>query len=284
MWRTVWRNKYLLLLLFLSFNAIVARGLWNASRDPIVRRATLLLDDWPADAPPMRILFLSDTHVAGPNMPPERLTGILTTLSNQLQPDIILAAGDFHSGMDFATRHYSPRQQTQPFASASAPLGIVAVMGNHDHWANARAIARGLRAAGVTLLDNQAVRRGPLIIGGLDDMVTHHARVRDTLREMDALGEGPRILLSHSPDIIPSLPRRFDLIVAGHTHCGQVRFAGIGGIYYSSRFGDRFDCGLKVDNGQRLVVTAGIGTSILPIRFGAPSDVWLLTLGRRGGG
>lgn len=257
---------------------LIAKGLWNARAEPLVRAATVGAADWPADAPALRLLLISDTHVAGPDMPPERLRAILRRL-NRLQPDLILLAGDFHSGKTVATRHYSAAELTAPFAEAKARLGVVAVLGNHDYWFQPEPIAQGLRAAGVTVLRNEAIRRGPLIIGGVDDAVTHHANLKRSYAAMDALGAGPRILVSHSPDVLPDLPSPVAAVFAGHTHCGQIVLPVVGALSYASRYGDRFACGAIRDHGQMLFVGAGLGTSILPLRYGAPPDVWLVTLG-----
>ncbi|NIJ35735.1 hypothetical protein FHR22_000384 [Sphingopyxis panaciterrae] len=272
------RGRVWLIGLLLFALAIVGKGLWNARAEPIVRTATIAVAGWPADTPPMRVLLISDTHVAGPDMPPERLRAILRRL-NRLKPDLILLAGDFHSGKNVATRHYSAAEVTAPFAEAKARLGVVAVLGNHDYWFQPEPIARGMRAAGVTVLRNGAVRRGPLIVGGVDDEVTRHDNLKRTYAAMDRLGPGPRILVTHSPDIVPELPAPVAAVFAGHTHCGQIALPVVGALSYASQYGDRFACGAMTDHGQRLFVGAGLGTSILPLRYGVPPDVWLVTLG-----
>lgn len=266
------------MLLVLLGLLLIGRGLWNAGADPIVRTASVELADWPTDAPPMRVLLVSDTHVAGPDMPPERLASILRRF-NGLKPDLILLAGDFHSGKTLSTRHYSAAELTAPFAQAKAKYGVIAVLGNHDYWFQPEPIAKGLKAAGVTVLRNQAVRRGPLIVGGVDDEVTNHDNVKRTYAAMDALGPGPRILTTHSPDIVPDLPAPVDAVFAGHTHCGQIALPFVGPLSYASKYGDRFGCGAMTDGGQKIFVGAGLGTSILPLRYGVPPDVWLVILG-----
>lgn len=276
--RRRWRRW--LLLLSLLVVAIVAKGVWNARAEPIIRHATLTLADWPAGEPAMRVLLISDTHVAGPDMPPERLRAILGRL-NKLKPDLILLAGDFHSGKNLATSHYSAAELTAPFAEAKARLGVVAVLGNHDYWFQPEPIAKGLEAAGVTVLRNTAVRRGPLIVGGADDEVTKHAKIAQTYAAMARLGAGPHILVSHSPDIVPDLPASVDAVFAGHTHCGQIALPLVGALSYASKYGDRFACGEMTDREQKIFVGAGLGTSIVPLRYGVPPDVWLVTLGPR---
>ena len=268
--------RWLILAALLALTVLGA-GYWNATRDPIVRRATLTLADWPQGAPPVSLLLISDTHVAGPDMPPSRLRRIFDSL-NKLNPDVVLLAGDFISEKRVATRLYPPDELTAPFAVLRSWLGVFAVMGNHDHWSNAPAIAAGFRKANVVVLSNEAVRVGPVIIGGVDDEFTGHDNLAATFAAMDALGRGPRVILSHGPDIVPHLPAPVAFVAAGHTHCGQIALPVIGAITYVSRYGSRFACGLINDRGQRVVVAAGLGTSIVPLRFGAPPDVWLITL------
>lgn len=272
----------MLLLLILIGVAIIGRGLWNATRDPIVRRAYVGVADWPANAPPVTVLLLSDVHVAGPDMPPERLDRLVRGF-NALQPDLFLIAGDLHSGKAVATSLYSTDQIAASLARLRAPLGTIAMLGNHDYWYRPQAQAKALRDRDVTVLANQAVRRGPLIVGGIADEFTRHADIPATYAAMDALdsptGSTPRILVTHGPDVVPDLPRPVAALFAGHTHCGQIVLPLIGRVATSSRYGARFACGDMTDNGQRLFVGAGLGTSILPLRYGAPPDVWLVTLG-----
>lgn len=257
--------------------AVVGKGYWNATRDPIVREATVRVADWPDGAAPVKVLLVADTHVAGPDMPPERLVRIIDDL-NRLQPDLVLLAGDFISEKRLATRLYTPRELAAPFGRLKARLGVVAVLGNDDHWAEPRAIADELRKAKAVVLSNDATRAGPLVIGGVDDEFTDHDNLAATYAAMDRLGQGPRVILSHGPDIVPDLPKAVSVVVTGHTHCGQIVLPFVGAISYVSRYGNRFACGLIDDRGQRVVVTAGLGTSVLPLRYGAPPDVWLLTL------
>ena len=88
-------------------------------------------------------------------------------------------------------------------------------------------------------------------------------------------------MISHSPDLARTLPADMPLLVAGHTHCGQIAPWPIGPIFTASNHGLRYACGIVRERGRALVVTAGLGTSGLPLRLGAPPDMWLLTLGPR---
>jgi predicted MPP superfamily phosphohydrolase len=267
-----------LLLLALSGVALLAKGYWNATRDPMVRTAMVAVADWPAGQPPLKLLLLSDIHVAGPDMPPERLARIVVQL-NRLRPDLVLIAGDLVSEKRSATHIYTAAEVVAPLGKLRAPLGVVVAPGNHDHWFKPDALRGELEQRGLRVLQNEAIRLGPLIVGGVDDDYSGHDDVPATLAAIDRLGAGVPLLLTHSPDIIPDVQRPVAAIFAGHTHCGQIRFPFVGALTYVSRYGDRFACGDMTDDGQRIFVGAGLGTSLLPLRYLTPPDAWLVTLG-----
>lgn len=272
------RAGFLLLALLLLGLAVTGRGYWNATRDPIIRTAALTVADWPKGAPAVRVLLISDIHVAGPDMPPSRLRRLVRQF-NALRPDLILIGGDLVSEKRVATHIYSPAEIVAPLGDLRARLGTVVTLGNHDHWFDPARLTAELRRHGITVLANQAVRRGPLIVGGVDDDFSGHDDVAATFAAMDSLPAMPRVLVTHSPDIVPDLPAPVTVVFAGHTHCGQIALPLVGAISYVSRYGNRFACGAINDAGQRVFVGAGLGTSILPLRFGAPPDAWLVTLG-----
>ncbi|HEX8525452.1 metallophosphoesterase [Allosphingosinicella sp.] len=129
----------------------------------------------------------------------------------------------------------------------------------------------------VAQINSEAARVGPLAIGGLDDDFIHRSDLTATLAKLRRL-EGARLLLSHSPDPFADLPADIPLMLAGHTHCGQLRFPLVGAFTYESRYGARFGCGRIDEGGKTLIVSAGLGTSVLPLRLGAVPDLWLIEL------
>ena len=257
--------------------AIYAYGTWCAQADPIVRRAAIAFPSWPADTPALRVALLSDIHMSRPDMSTARLSRIVAQV-NALKPDLVLITGDYMSTKALALRNYTPAQALAPLAGLRAPLGVFTVYGNHDHWVKTADIRAALQANGVHILVNAMAKVGPLTIGGLDDLVTGHARPRPLFAAMAPL-TGPKLLLSHSPDIFPEVPDSIALTLAGHTHCGQIVLPGIGPLTTGSIYGTRYVCGMVREGGRTLIVTGGLGTSILPIRLGAPPDLWFLTLG-----
>ena len=256
--------------------AFAGYGYWEALRDPVVRTAAIGMADWPEGQAPLRVALLSDLHVAGPDMPPARLARIVEQV-NALKPDMVLIAGDLVSDKRVSTHRYSEDEAIAPLGSLRARFGVVAVLGNHDHWRSTAGIRYALEANRVTVLSNSVIRRAGLIIAGADDDFTGRADPAALARAATPL-KGPVVALSHSPDIVPALPPRFALVLAGHTHCGQIALPLIGRPATMSRYGDRFACGLIREGERTIIVGAGLGTSLLPLRIGAPPDLWLLNL------
>ena len=277
--RRNWKSRLRRLLTVLAVIGLVLAmlGYWNATRDPIVRQASLAVSGWPQGEAPLKVLLVSDIHVAGPDMPPARLRRIIGEL-NRLKSDVVLIAGDLVSEKRTATHIYTASQVVAPLADFRARLGTVAALGNHDHWFDPAALASELRRHGIRVLENEAAGIGPLVVGGVGDEFTGHDDLAATYAAMDQLPAKPRIVMTHSPDIVPDLPQPVAAVFAGHTHRGQISLPLIGPISRMSRYGHRFACGAINDSGQAVFVAAGLGTSILPLRFGAPPDVWLVTL------
>lgn len=248
-----------------------------AKRDPIVRRTEISLSGWPTTETSLKLLLVSDVHVAGPDMPPERLAKIVGQM-NALHPDIILFAGDFVSDKTVSTHRYSADKAIAPLGKLHARLGVLAVLGNHDHWRDKMAISNALAKNNVAVLNNEVKKIGPLVIGGVDDDFTDNSDLPKTLQEISK-HKGISIILSHSPDIFPYIPNDIPLTLAGHTHCGQIMIPLFGAISTASKYGGRYGCGIIKENEKMMIVGAGLGTSILPLRLGAVPDMWLVTIG-----
>ena len=272
--RTVLR---LFLVLVLAGSGLIAFAYATAVSEPVVRNARVAAAGWPFGTPPLRLLLLSDVHVGGPDMPPARLRRIVERI-NGLAPDIVLIAGDLVTDKRLATRHYSHDEAVAPLAALRPRLATVAVLGNHDHWRDAAAARRALARAGIRLLENGAVQLGPVAVGGLDDDFTDRADLPATLKALRAL-RGPKLILSHSPDPFADPAPDVFLMLAGHTHCGQVAPPFVGPLSTMSDYGRRYACGIVREGGRTLVVTAGLGTSGIPLRLGAVPDMWLVEVG-----
>ena len=275
--RRGFRRRWLATLVLLVGVTCAAIAWRDTMARPEVRRIETALPGMPASARPVTIALLADIHVAGPDMPPARVARIVAQV-NALDPDLVLIAGDFVSDKRTATRHYASAEAIAPLAKLAAP--VFAVPGNHDHWRGLHKVEDSLRSAGVTLLANQARAVGPLVVAGLDDEFTGHADLPATLSAMDTLSGG-RLVLSHSPDPFPDLPADTGLLLAGHTHCGQIRYPWGGSPATMSRYGQKYACGIVRENGNTLIASGGLGTSVLPFRFLTRPEIWLVEVSGR---
>jgi predicted MPP superfamily phosphohydrolase len=234
-------------------------------------------------------------------MPLARIDQIVAA-TNALAPDLIVLLGDYVAGHRFMTRPIGMAELAPRLAGLDAPLGVHAILGNHDWWDDRTAqragrgpivAARALRDAGIPVLENEAVRltkdgRPFWLLGLGDQLALLQGRRRP--RGVDDLpgaleritDDAPAILLAHEPDIFPTVPDRVALTLSGHTHGGQVRLFGYSPMV-PSRYGNRYAYGHVVEDGRHLVVSGGLGTSILPVRLGVPPEIVCVELGASSG-
>ncbi len=226
---------------------------------------------------PLTLALLTDLHL-GPYLGEGALARwVEATL--RLEPDVVLLGGDIVDrayGGDLAelARHL-PR--------LAAPLGVYAVLGNHDHarYRRVEPLVDVLEGSGVRLLDNAAVRlRDDIVLAGIDDLRVGRPDLGAALAEGEGLragAGGALALLSHNPDVIPGARGAVDLVLAGHTHGGQVRLPLVGAVFTSSRYGRRYLSGW-VDDGMPAFVSRGLGVTTLPFRYDCPAELVHLTL------
>jgi predicted MPP superfamily phosphohydrolase len=245
----------------------------------VVHQETIQIDNWPRPLDGLRIAVISDIHVDNWFITEKKLRTIVER-TNQLQPDMIVILGDYMSSNGWVTHRVPPEVFGPILKDLHAPLGVFSVLGNHDWWNNGMKIRRILEQNGIKVLDNEAAQvdaRGTsLWLVGLADLWTRPQRISETVTKVP---EGqPLIALTHNPDIFPNVPQRVQLVLAGHTHGGQVRFPLIGSVIVPSDYGNRWVQGHVFEDNHHLFVTTGIGTSIVPVRFGLPPEIVLLTL------
>ena len=163
-----------------------------------------------------------------------------------------------------------------------APLGVYAVLGNHDWWYGAPRVRAAFARAGIRVIDDQAQRiersGGAFWIAGISDYTEGPHDVRRTLGQVS--DGAPVLAITHNPDVFPEIPARVSLTLAGHTHGGQVALPLVGALVVPSRYGNRYAAGPIVESGRHLYVTTGIGTSMIPVRFGVPPEVVFLEVSR----
>lgn len=248
-----------------------------------VNRVTLPVRDLPAPLAGLRIAHLSDFH-CGAHIPAGYLEGAIARTAAE-GPDLIALTGDF---VDRGPGHSAAAARL--FRDLSAPLGVFAVLGNHDfsvHTARGArkypgldgVVADALTAEGVTVLRNSAVRveRGgaELQVAGVDDLWSGDADAPAALAGAGA--DVPRVLLAHNPQTVEQLgDRRADVILSGHTHGGQIDWPGFGRLMLH-RSARRWAAGLYDVGGRHLYVNTGVGFG-WRFRFGVRPEVAILTL------
>jgi predicted MPP superfamily phosphohydrolase len=245
----------------------------------VVRQQTIQIANWPQELNGLRIAVLADLHAGAPFIDDKKLR-LIVKRTNELHPDLIVILGDYMTGNGSVRRQMQPEVFAPILKDLSAPLGVYSVLGNHDWWFNGKHVRQDLEQNGIKVLEDEAVQlnaRGTsLWLVGLADLWTRPQHIEETVSKVP---EGaPVIALTHNPDIFPRVPQRVPLLLAGHTHGGQVRFPLIGSVVHSSRLGERYEVGHVFENNHHLFVTTGIGTSIMPARFGVPPEIVLLTV------
>lgn len=277
-----------------------------------VTQYTMTPRGWPANLK-LRIAILADLHICEPWMSVERVAAIVAQ-TNGLGADAILLLGDYvvgHRMMKFA-KPIPVGAWAAEIGKLRAPLGVHAVLGNHDWWdeievqrrrSGPTRAGRALEAAGVPVYENKAVRLvkdgAPFWIAGLGDQWAYWPRDEDHATflkngKKDYLGvddlqgtlaqitdDAPVILMAHEPDIFPEVPARVSLTLSGHTHGGQVRIFGYAPVV-PSKYKNRYVYGHIVEDNRDLIVSGGLGCSGFPVRFGSPPEIVVVDL--EGGG
>jgi hypothetical protein len=191
-------------------------------------------------------------------------------------PDVILLAGDYINDGSSGEGISSIGPAIANVFGVSGLTPVVAVLGNHDHWSGAESWSQYLSEAGVTVLENETAILDSLdtCIRGFGDAFTNHFKYVDFPKECDDMLQ---ISLMHDPAgaFNPSVR---GLILAGHTHCGQISIPFVGPVYVPSQAPREAYCGLYQDEQRQVYVSSGVGTSILPLRFNAQSSWDLITI------
>jgi predicted MPP superfamily phosphohydrolase len=254
---------------------IAWRALWQEPRSGRVREREIALGRWPAELDGLRVALVSDLHAGAPHVRAERVERVVAAV-NARRPDLVLLLGDYIDPEVRFGSTVAPAAVAERLAALRAPLGVVAVLGNHDWHNDGPGMRAALRSAGIPVLENDAVRAGGVWIAGVEDTRYRKPDVERALREVP--GGAAAILLSHDPDLFPQVPDRVALTVSGHLHGGQVGVPFLRRPFIPSRFGERYARGHVVEDGRHLYVTSGLGTTGWPVRLLAPPEVMVLRL------
>jgi hypothetical protein len=243
---------------------------------------------WPAGQR-LSIAVIADLHAGGPNMGLERVMQVVDA-ANTLRCDLVVLLGDYFATHRFVTEVVPPMAWAGELARLRAPLGVHAILGNHDWWYGIKGVRDALAAVRIPVMENDAVLLGApgqrFWLAGLGDQLAYQIG-HGTFRGVDDLAgtvkrvntDDPVILLAHEPDIFPAVPARVALTLSGHTHGGQIRLPFIAPSWTPSAYGARFAYGHIVEHGRHMIVSGGLGTSKVPLRLGVPPEIVRVTLG-----
>jgi len=279
------RKRRILIALAVLLVLILSCGIWATLIEPnrlVLRQQSIQVAAWPKEISGLRIALIGDVHTGSPFIDDKKLLRIVE-LANQQQPDLIVLLGDYMSSESWPNRRVEPEITANHLKDLRAPLGIYTVLGNHDWWYNEGKVRQAFEQVGIRVLDDEVAevkwRDRTLWLAGFADASTRPQRVNETIAKISS---GSTIIaITHSPDIFPDVPPTVALLLAAHTHGGQVKIPLVGTPIVPSRFGQKYVAGHVQENGHHLFVTTGIGTSILPVRFRVPPEIVILTIRSR---
>lgn len=276
---------------------IFALAVWAFYLEPsslVVNRYPLALQKWSNPSHQLKIAAIADLH-AGSNFIDEAKIRKVVELTNEQEPDVIVLLGDYLSPYIFerASVKMPPEEVFRNLAGLKAKYGVFAVIGNHDNDFGRKRVRAGIEAAGYTVLEDELRTiekdgKRTTFLGTKDALTAGNAwrKISDGLKSLlKNSGEiGDLIVLTHNPDAFAyltgdlSISDNFSLLVAGHTHGGQCRFPVIGAPIVPSEYGQKYAAGHVHDHGIDIFVSTGIGTSMLPVRFGVTPEITVLEL------
>lgn len=252
----------------------------------------------------LRIAVLADLHICEPWMPLQQVQSIVAN-TNAVGADLVVLLGDFVGSKGGMFQALDKAEWGSVLGQLRAPLGVHAILGNHDWWEDPLAqrrrggmpaVGRALESVGVSVYQNDVMRLKKdgyaFWLCGLGDQWAFYGDRDENLRpatfgyagvdDLDGTlaqltDDAPAIMMVHEPDVFLRISERVALTLAGHTHGGQVRLLGYPPIV-PSRFGTRYAYGHVREGSRDLVVSGGLGCSVLPVRFGCPPEIVVVDL------
>ncbi len=251
--------------------SVVARYALAEANTLTTEKINITLKRLPKNLDGFRIVHLSDIHHS-PFTSLEHITRAVE-IANSLEPDMFVLTGDFVS---HESEYIAPMAKV--IGTLKSESGTFACLGNHDHWTDAKLVTNCLRGENITVLIKEGFRFGArgssFWLCGVDDYMVGKTDLRSALR--GSFPDEMKILLAHNPKILYRAARAsVDLMLSGHTHGGQVKIRNEEKRILPRR---KFASGLYRRKDTQVYITRGIGTVVLPVRFGCPPEVSLIEL------
>lgn len=279
-------KNWLRLLVYGGALGLLAWAFWLEPDSLRVREHDLPLARWPAEQNGLRIALLSDIHAGAPYINAAKLQKIVR-LTQESRPDLILLAGDFVINSVVGGHYMPPEEIARHLSGLKAPLGVYAVPGNHEHRREPGRMPE-MRAAfekhGIAMIDGKLLKlelgRFRFWLTGYDNLPLGVSQPERQIRPSYA-DDLPLIALTHDAETYRVLPdqvrSRIRLLLAGHTHGGQVNLPFLGPVMLRLIKQPFYQAGHYREQSD-LFITTGIGTSNLPARFRVPPEISMLIL------
>jgi predicted MPP superfamily phosphohydrolase len=242
----------------------------------------------------LRIAAISDIHGGSNGSSPENISRMVERV-NALDADIVVILGDYVAhGAAWPSEPLEVEQVAELIRPLRSRYGVFAVLGNHDGFYGIGRVAGALENVGINVLQNEIAAiehngKTLRLLGLKDHMQLNSWYTYDQDMKKLFAADGRRsdiIVLQHSPDIFfvinhyENPGEDFRLMIAGHSHGGQIWLPVLGPPMVPSSFGQKYAAGHIKEHGKDMFVTTGLGTSILPFRFMVPPEIAVLTLKR----
>lgn len=239
-----------------------------------VKKIDFADQDIPASFNNKKIVFISDIH-QNYFFPRSKLRHVVKQ-ANKLEPDIVILGGDYAD----SNRKYII-YCFQELAKLNAKIAKLGVLGNHDYIIDPQLVRQEMTNAGFQILDNQAqwliINNEKIKISGVEDPIKAQPDLRPTLQ--DSQKDDFVVLISHNPDLSENLyTDKIDLVLSGHTHGGQITFFGLWAPITSSDYGQKYRAGLVDAPQTKTIISQGVGTSLLPLRFFSRPEIIMVNL------
>lgn len=259
---------------------IAALWLWAFVVEPHLmldsEHVEISLKGWNKNLDGLKIAVVGDIHAGWGPHENRRVQAVVDEINSQ-KPDIILLVGDYVNGAIFQSK-MDPKRLSDYLSQLKAPLGVYAILGNHDTYYGVKKVRKIIQDAGITLLEDSNVKiatpKGNFYVAGISDPVTREYYYAKALEGVEK--GAPVILLAHSPQIFNEIPVEVGVTFSGHTHGGQIVLPYVGALFSNTSNG--LVEGLLKEDGKTIYTTRGVGTSRAPVRFNCPPLVTIVTL------